>query len=102
MGEKRRNIIGTNTPFVLDGTVADPTFGLILSAARRICELDKLVKEGKWMPGDDTPFFGVDVHHSTLGIIGMGRMPNGPGLALIWTFFIIIEKEKPKRKKNWV
>ncbi len=26
------------------------------------------------MPGDDTPFFGVDVHHSTLGIIGMGRI----------------------------
>lgn len=71
---KEKNIIGTNTPNVLDNTVADLIFGLILSAARRICELDKYVKDGKWKADDDKNLFGVNVHHSTLGIIGMGRI----------------------------
>lgn len=72
---KKRNVIGTNTPYVLDETVADLTFALILSSARRIAELDKFVKEGNWKPTkDEQAFFGVDVHSSTIGIIGMGRI----------------------------
>lgn len=72
---KKRNVIGTNTPDVLDETVADLAFALVLTSARRIAELDHYVKAGKWEPasGDD-PFIGVDVHHATLGIIGMGRI----------------------------
>jgi gluconate 2-dehydrogenase len=71
---RRRNVIGTHTPSVLDETVADLAFALILSAARRIPELDRYVKEGKWKKGDDTQLFGVDVHGKILGIIGMGRI----------------------------
>lgn len=71
---KTRNVIGTNTPEVLDNTVADLIFGLIISSARRISELDKYVKEGNWKPEDEKNLFGVDVHHSTIGIIGMGRI----------------------------
>lgn len=71
---KERNIIGTTTPNVLDDTVADLIFGLILSTARRLCEFDKYVKDGKWRPTDDRNLFGLNVHHSTLGIIGMGRI----------------------------
>lgn len=72
---KKRNVIGTNTPYVLDETVADLTFALILSSARRIAELDKFVKEGNWkLTKDEQAFFGVDVHSSTIGIIGMGRI----------------------------
>ncbi|MBS4209363.1 D-glycerate dehydrogenase [Bacillus sp. FJAT-50079] len=72
---KARNVIGTNTPYVLDNTVADLTFALILSAARRIAELDHLVKDGQWEPmKDEEAFFGVDVHNKTIGIIGMGRI----------------------------
>jgi gluconate 2-dehydrogenase len=71
---KRRGIIGTNTPGVLDETVADLIFALILSAGRRIVELDKMVKERKWdkLVGED--LYGIDIHHTTLGIIGMGRI----------------------------
>ncbi|MFH5183672.1 2-hydroxyacid dehydrogenase [Paenibacillus sp. TAB 01] len=73
---KERGIIGTHTPYVLDDTVADLIFALILSAARRVPELDLLVKQGKW--GKDGAkaehYFGMDVHHSTIGIIGMGRI----------------------------
>lgn len=71
---KARNVIGTHTPNVLDDTVADLIFGLILSAARRIPELDRYVKDGKWKRGDDLNLFGLNVHHKTLGIIGMGRI----------------------------
>lgn len=71
---KQRQVIGTNTPSVLDDTVADLVFGLMLSCARRIPELDRHVRDGCWVAGDDRPLFGVDVHHATLGIIGMGRI----------------------------
>jgi gluconate 2-dehydrogenase len=71
---KSHGVIGTNTPGVLDETVADLIFGLILGAARRIPELDLYVKQGKWQRGDDEVLFGLDVHHATLGIIGMGRI----------------------------
>lgn len=71
---KKRCIIGTNTPDVLNETVADLALALMLSAARRIPELDKLVKDGKWDNKGDEPLFGVDVHGKTLGIIGMGRI----------------------------
>nr|WP_280518608.1 D-glycerate dehydrogenase [Lederbergia wuyishanensis] len=72
---KKFNVIGTNTPYVLDETVADLTFALMLASARRIAELDRLVKDGNWNPTkDDQLFFGIDVHSSTLGIIGMGRI----------------------------
>jgi gluconate 2-dehydrogenase len=72
---RKRGIIGTHTPYVLDDTVADLTIALMLSAARRIPELDRKVKEGRWSKDEETVVdFGVDVHHATLGIVGMGRI----------------------------
>ncbi len=71
---KQRGIVGMNTPGVLEDTVADLAFGLMLSVARRLCELDAYVKAGKWQPEDDEVHFGMEVHHKTLGIIGMGRI----------------------------
>ncbi|MEV5028100.1 2-hydroxyacid dehydrogenase [Paenibacillus sp. LPE1-1-1.1] len=71
---RRRGIIGTHTPHVLNNTVADLAFALILGTARRVAELDRYVKEGKWMSGAGNNWFGQDVHHAKLGIIGMGRI----------------------------
>lgn len=71
---KARGIMGTHTPYVLDETVADLAFALILGTARRVAELDRFVKAGKWQKGQDAELFGVDVHHAKLGIIGMGRI----------------------------
>lgn len=69
------SVLGTHTPYVLDETVADLVFSLVLSTARRIPELNNFVKRGEWdrqtMPKQ---FFGVDVHHTTMGIVGMGRI----------------------------
>lgn len=72
MAEKR--VMGTHTPHVLDDSVADLVIGLMLSTARRIPELDRYVKEGQWKKGDEEVLYGLDVHHATLGIIGMGRI----------------------------
>ncbi|KGM45777.1 D-glycerate dehydrogenase [Neobacillus niacini] len=69
---KERGIMATNTPDVLNDTVADTIMGLILSTARRIPELDQWVKSGQWESGLGEKWFGVDVHHKVLGIIGMG------------------------------
>jgi len=71
---RSRGIIGTNTPSVLDDTVADLVLGLILASARRISELDRYVKEGQWRGIIGEELFGTDVHHTTIGIIGMGRI----------------------------
>lgn len=70
----RRNVMGTNTPGVLTDTVADAMFGLLLATARRIPELDHYVKSRKWKSDLTAEYYGVDVHHRTLGIIGMGRI----------------------------
>lgn len=69
-----RNVIGTHTPYVLDDSVADLIMALMLAAARRIPELDRVVKEGRWVKGGDELYYGTDVHHKKLGIIGMGRI----------------------------
>jgi gluconate 2-dehydrogenase len=71
---KSRNVLCTHSPGVLDETVADFVMGLMVSAARRIPELDSLVKEGRWEKGNSEEHYGKDLHHSTLGIIGMGRI----------------------------
>ncbi|ASK62696.1 bifunctional glyoxylate/hydroxypyruvate reductase B [Virgibacillus phasianinus] len=72
---RKRNILATNTPDVLTDTVADTIFGLLIAAARRIPELDRFVKNGEWITEAVEPeHFGVNVHHKTLGIIGMGKI----------------------------
>ncbi|MGE6630146.1 2-hydroxyacid dehydrogenase [Bacillus sp. NPDC077027] len=72
---KKRGVIGTHTPYTLDHTVADLAFSLILSSARRIAELDRFIRDGKWTKFvQEEDIFGIDVHHQTIGIIGMGRI----------------------------
>ncbi len=68
----KRKIMATNTPGVLNDTVADTVMGLILAAARRIPELNQYVKRGQWNADDGVNLYGTDVHHKVLGIIGMG------------------------------
>lgn len=70
----RRGIMATHTPNVLNDTVADMVMGLILAAARRIPELDQYVKNKEWNSLLPTQYYGLDVHHKTIGIIGMGRI----------------------------
>jgi len=71
---KERQMIGTNVAGAADDSVADLALALMLCSGRRICELDRLVRDGRWAAGDERPFFGAEIHHKTLGIIGMGRI----------------------------
>ncbi|EOS55463.1 2-hydroxyacid dehydrogenase [Paenibacillus barengoltzii] len=71
---KARGVLGTNTSAVLNDTVADLILALMLDVARRVSELDRYVKAGKWKRGDGQNLFGLDVHHKKLGIIGMGEI----------------------------
>lgn len=70
----KRKIMVTNTPGVLTDTTADLTWALLMSIARRIVEADKFTREGKFKGWAPILFLGSDIHHSTLGIIGLGRI----------------------------
>ncbi|MDR4949139.1 2-hydroxyacid dehydrogenase [Neobacillus cucumis] len=63
-----------NTPDVLTDTTADLTFGLLMAAARRIVESAEFVKKGKWQSWSPYLLAGQDIHHKTLGIVGMGKI----------------------------
>lgn len=70
----KRGIIVGNTPGVLTETTADFAFTLLMSAARRVVEGDKMVRAGKWKTWGPMTLLGQDIHGSTLGIIGLGRI----------------------------
>lgn len=71
---KQRQVLGSNTPGVVDDSTADLVFGLILATARKIPQLNQYVKDRMWTEEFAEEFYGTDVHHTTLGIIGMGRI----------------------------
>jgi glyoxylate reductase len=70
----RRRIIVTNTPGVLTETTADFAFALMMAAARRVVEGDRLVHNGEWKTWGPMTLLGQDIHDATLGIIGLGRI----------------------------
>ncbi|WBM70880.1 glyoxylate/hydroxypyruvate reductase GhrB [Buttiauxella sp. WJP83] len=74
----QRQIVLMHTPTVLTETVADTMMTLVLATARRAVEVAERVKIGEWKGSIGADWFGIDVHHKTLGILGMGRI----GLAL--------------------
>ena len=69
-----RGVMATNTPGVLDDSTADLAWALILGAARRLTELERRVRAGEWKGWRLKQWLGIDVHHATLGIFGMGRI----------------------------
>lgn len=71
-------VMATNTPDVLTDTTADFGFALLMATARRITESEHWIRAGKWEKWSivNNPL-GMDLHHSTIGIIGMGRIGQG-------------------------
>ncbi|SFA51737.1 glyoxylate reductase [Parageobacillus thermantarcticus] len=70
----KRGIAVCNTPDVLTDTTADLTFALLLATARRVVEAAQWLKEGKWKSWSPLLLAGADVHHKTIGIVGMGKI----------------------------
>jgi glyoxylate/hydroxypyruvate/2-ketogluconate reductase len=72
-----RGIVASNTPDVLTETTADFGFALMMAAARRITEAERWLRAGQWQGWAFTNMLGMDLHGSTLGILGMGRIGQG-------------------------
>lgn len=72
-----RGVLATNAPDVLTETTADFGFALLMATARRISESEHFLRAGKWQKWSYDMFAGGEVHGSTLGIIGMGRIGQG-------------------------
>jgi gluconate 2-dehydrogenase len=73
----RAGVLGTNAPDVLTETTADFGFALLMATARRVTESEHYLRAGKWQKWSYDMFAGSDVHGSTLGILGMGRIGQG-------------------------
>lgn len=69
-----RGIVVTNTPGVLTETTADHAWALLMAAARRIAHADRWVRSGQWSGWRFKDWLGLDIHGTTLGVIGMGRI----------------------------
>ncbi len=67
-------VMVTNTPDVLNETTADLGWALLMAAARRVTESERSLRAGEWVKWTYDGYMGNDVHGSTLGIIGMGRI----------------------------
>ena len=70
-------VLGTNTPDVLTETTADFGFALLMATARRVTESEHYLRAGQWTRWSYDMFAGAEVHGSTLGILGMGRIGQG-------------------------
>lgn len=69
-----RGILVGYTPGVVTETTADLAFALLMAAARQVVQGDKLVRSGQWRSWGPMDVLGQDIHHATLGIIGLGRI----------------------------
>lgn len=70
----KRNILVTNTPGVLTEATADLAWALILGAARRVGESERVLRAGQWKGWGPLQFLGVDFYKKNLGLFGLGRI----------------------------
>jgi glyoxylate reductase len=88
----RRGIVVTNTPDVVTDATADLAMALLLAAARRVCEGDRLIRAGGWCEAGPEFLLGRQVTGKTLGIVGFGRIgqamarrASGFGMRILYT-----------------
>ena len=75
-----RGVRVSNTPGVLTDATADLTWTLILAAARRVVEGDRLVRTAAWRGWAPTQLLGLQLSGATLGLLGAGRIGTAVGL----------------------
>lgn len=90
---KRRGIMVGYTGDILTDTTADLAIGLMLCLGRRLVVADNYLRKGKWKYGwNPDLMIGSDLHHKTLGVIGLGKIGNaicrrvsGFGMKILFT-----------------
>jgi lactate dehydrogenase-like 2-hydroxyacid dehydrogenase len=70
----RHGVAATNTPDVLNEATADHAWALLLAAARRVGESERWLRAGHWQRWSFEMFMGAELHGTTLGVLGMGRI----------------------------
>lgn len=98
----KRGIVVTHTPDVLTETVADFALCLMLAAARRLVEADRYTRDGKWKTWEPLLLAGQDVHHATLGLIGLGRIGaavarRAQGFGMQVVYYDVVRREDLER-----
>src|SRR5215203_7428405 len=71
---RERAVVVTNTPEVLNETTADTAFMLLLAAARRLGEAERLLRSGGWDAWGPKQLTGPDIWGKKLGVVGFGRI----------------------------
>jgi glyoxylate reductase len=71
---RRRGVLVTNTPGVLADATADLAMALLLAAARRVAEGDRVIRAGGWTENDPHFMLGTEVTGKVLGLVGMGQI----------------------------
>lgn len=71
---KQRNIAVGNTPGVVNGATADMAIALMLAVGRRVVESDHLARAAEFAQQKPQLLMAHEVHGSTIGIVGMGRI----------------------------
>lgn len=71
---RERGITVTNTPDVLADATAELTILLMLGAARRVSEGERLIRANRWQSWSPSFMVGIEMTGKRLGIIGMGRV----------------------------
>lgn len=98
----KRGIVVTHTPDVLTETVADFTVCLMLAAARRLVEADRYTRDGRWKTWEPLLLAGQDIHHATLGLIGLGRIGaavarRAQGFGMRVLYYDVVRREDLER-----
>jgi glyoxylate reductase len=71
---RRHGVLVTNTPGVVTDATADHAMALLLAAARRVAEGDRVIRAGGWTAVDPAWMLGTQVTGKTLGLVGFGRI----------------------------
>ena len=104
-----RGIVVTNTPDVLTEATADLAWALLMAAARRLGEGDRLVRAGEWEGWSPTQLLGQTVWGRTIGIVGMGkigtavaRRARGFGMSVIYhNRTPLVLRPRPSSGRAW-
>jgi glyoxylate reductase len=99
----KRGIPVGNTPGVLTETTADFAFALLMAAGRRVSEGDRYTRAGNWKTWGPMVLLGQDIHGSTLGIIGFGRIgvemaKRAKGFGMNIVYYDVIRNEEREKE----